>query len=151
SVQQFETEGNPIVVGRATGKSERTLLFYNHYDVQPPEPLDLWTSPPFEPEVRDGTLYARGAKDDKREFLARLAAMDAVRAAHGGELPCGVTFILEGEEEISSPHTAQFVQEHLDLLKSHGSIWEEGMQNDRGQVIDSLGRRGEMLNEFASA
>lgn len=148
SVQQFETEGNPIVVGRATGKSERTLLFYNHYDVQPPEPLDLWTSPPFEPEVRDGALYARGAKDDKGEFLARLAAVDAVRAAHGGELPCGVTFILEGEEEISSPHIAQFVQEHLDLLKSHGSIWEEGMQNDRGQVIDSLGRRGILAVEL---
>jgi acetylornithine deacetylase/succinyl-diaminopimelate desuccinylase-like protein len=147
-VQQFETSGNPIVVGRARGKSERTLLFYNHYDVQPPEPLELWTSPPFEPEVRDGALYARGSKDDKGEFLARLAAVDAVRAAHGGELPCGVTFILEGEEEISSPHIAQFVQEHLDLLKSHGSIWEEGMQNDRGQMVDSLGKRGILAVEL---
>src|SRR3954451_7986002 len=55
-VQQIETPGNPIVVGRATGKSERTILFYNHYDVQPPEPLELWTSPPFQPEVRDGNL-----------------------------------------------------------------------------------------------
>src|SRR4051794_17192765 len=77
-VQQFETAGNPVVVGRARGRSERTLLFYNHYDVQPPEPLELWSSPPFEPEVRDGALFARGSKDDKGEFLCRLAAVDAV-------------------------------------------------------------------------
>ena len=66
--QQFETPGNPILVGRARGRSERTMLFYNHYDVQPPEPLELWTSPPFQPEVRDGALYARGSKDDKENL-----------------------------------------------------------------------------------
>jgi acetylornithine deacetylase/succinyl-diaminopimelate desuccinylase-like protein len=147
-VQQFETPGNPIVVGRARGRSERTMLFYNHYDVQPPEPLELWTSPPFQPEIRDGALYARGSKDDKGEFIARLAAVDAVRAAHGGELPCGVTFILEGEEEISSPHIQQFVLEHLDLLKSHGSIWEEGGINDEGRPINPLGRRGILAVEL---
>ncbi|HYP42148.1 MAG TPA: M20/M25/M40 family metallo-hydrolase, partial [Chloroflexia bacterium] len=102
-VQSFETAGNPVVVGRATGRSERTLLCYNHYDVQPAEPLELWTTPPFEPTVRDGALYARGAKDDKGELIARLAAVDAVRDAHGGELPCGITFVVEGEEEIGSP------------------------------------------------
>lgn len=147
-VQSFDTPGNPILVGRAKGRSERTMLFYNHYDVQPPEPLDLWVSPPFEPEVRDGALYARGSKDDKGEFIARLAAVDAVRAAHGGELPCGVTFILEGEEEISSPHIAQFVQEHRDLLKSHGSVWEEGGINDKGQPVNTLGRRGILAVEL---
>ncbi len=146
--QMFDTPGNPIVVGRAKGKSERTMLFYNHYDVQPPEPLELWVAPPFEPEVRDGALYARGAKDDKGEFIARLAAVDAARAANGGELPCGVTFILEGEEEISSPHIAQFVQEHLDLLKSHGSIWEEGGINDEGRPGNTLGRRGILAVEL---
>src|SRR5687767_13798336 len=100
AVQQFETPGSPVLVGKAAGASDRTLLFYNHYDVQPPEPLELWTSPPFEPTVRDGALYARGAKDDKGELIARLAALDAVRATHGGTLPCGVTFVVEGEEEI---------------------------------------------------
>src|SRR5215210_6234355 len=124
--QQFQTPGNPVVYAHLPGRSECTLLFYNHYDVQPAEPFELWTSPPFSPTIRDGALYARGAKDDKGEFVARLAAVDAVRAAHGGELPCGVTFVVEGEEEISSPHIAKFVTEHLDLLKSHGSIWEEG-------------------------
>jgi len=147
-VRQFETPGNPIVVGRARGLSERTMLFYNHYDVQPPEPLELWDSPPFQPEIRDGALYARGSKDDKGEFIARLAAVDAVRAAHGGELPCGVTFILEGEEEIASPHIEQFVREHLDLLKSHGSIWEEGGINDEGRPINPLGRRGILAVEL---
>src|SRR5690242_6969947 len=131
-VQTFPTAGNPVVVGRASGASERTLLFYNHYDVQPAEPLELWTTPPFAPVVRDGALYARGAKDDKGEFIARLAAVDAVRAAHGGALPCGVTFVVEGEEEIGSPHVAQFVREHLDLLRSQGAIWEEGGVNADG-------------------
>src|SRR3712207_2612241 len=74
-VQKFDTPGEPVVVGRARGRSERTLLCYNHYDVQPAEPFELWTSPPFEPTVRDGALYARGAKDDKGEFVARVAAV----------------------------------------------------------------------------
>ncbi len=141
-VERFPTPGNPIIVGRATGRSHRTLLFYNHYDVQPPEPLELWTTPPFDPAVRDGALYARGAKDDKGEFVARLAAVDSVRAAHGGALPCGVTFVVEGEEEIGSPHIAQFVREHVDLLKSHGAIWEEGGVGPTGRPELSLGRRG---------
>ncbi|MBI3742647.1 MAG: M20/M25/M40 family metallo-hydrolase, partial [Chloroflexi bacterium] len=125
-VQSFETPGNPILVGRARGKSARTLLFYNHYDVQPPEPLELWTTPPYQPTVRDGALYARGSKDDKGELIARLAAVDAARIAHNGELPCGVTFVVEGEEEIGSPHIAEFVQSHKELLKSDCAIWEEG-------------------------
>ncbi len=141
-VQKFETPGNPILVGRLEGRSPRTLLFYNHYDVQPPEPLELWTTPPFKPTIRDGALYARGAKDDKGELIARLAAVDAVREAHDGELPCGVSFVLEGEEEIGSPHIAKFVREHLDLLKCQGAVWEEGGINASGHPVNGLGRRG---------
>ena len=148
-VHKFETPGNPIIVGRAKGKSERTLMFYNHYDVQPPEPLDLWITPPFHPTLRDGALYARGAKDDKGEFVARLAAVDAVRETHHGTLPCGVTFVVEGEEEISSPHIAQFVRDHTDLLKCHGAIWEEGGVNQEGQPGTNLGRRGILYVELA--
>lgn len=146
--QQLKTMGNPIVVGIAKGKSSRTMLCYNHYDVQPAEPFELWTTPPFEPTVRDGALYARGAKDDKGEFIARLAAVDAIRAANGGELPCGVTFVVEGEEEIGSPHIAQFVRDHLDLLKSDGAIWEEGGINSNGHPTNSLGKRGVLSVEF---
>lgn len=142
AVQSFETPGNPVLVGRADGASRRTLLFYNHYDVQPPEPLELWTTPPYSPTVRAGALYARGAKDDKGELIARLAALDAVRAAHGGTLPCGVTFVVEGEEEVGSPHIAPFVLEHLDLLRADASIWEEGGTDMDGRPGTSLGRRG---------
>ncbi|MFQ5795419.1 MAG: M20/M25/M40 family metallo-hydrolase [Candidatus Bipolaricaulia bacterium] len=148
-VQKLATSGNPIIVAHANGQSERTLLFYNHYDVQPPEPLELWTSPPFEPTIRDGALYARGAKDDKGEIIARLAVVDAVDAAHGGTLPCGVTFVIEGEEEIGSPHIAQFVQEHQDLLNCHGAIWEEGGIDPDGQLHINLGYRGVLYIELS--
>lgn len=141
-VQSFETPGHPIIVGRADGASPRRLLFYNHYDVQPAEPLELWTSPPFEPEIRDGKVYARGVADDKGEFVARLAAFDAVRAAHGGELPCSVTFVVEGEEEVSSPHIAPFVLEHLDLLAADGALWEGGGVDPEDRPGQVLGFRG---------
>jgi acetylornithine deacetylase/succinyl-diaminopimelate desuccinylase-like protein len=142
AVRRFPTAGAPVIVGRLNGASDRTLLFYNHYDVQPPEPLELWTSPPFEPTVRNGALYARGAKDEKGEFVARLAAVDAVRAANRGRLPCGVLFAVEGEEEIGSPHIAQFVRDHHELLTCQGAIWEEGGMNATGRPVLSLGRRG---------
>lgn len=145
---KIEGYGNPVIVGRARGRSERTLLFYNHYDVQPPEPLELWDSPPFEPQIREGKLYARGAKDDKGEFIARIAAVDAVRAAHGGELPCGVLFVVEGNEEVGSPGIARFVQDHLDLLRCDGAIWEEGGIDFEERPGTSLGRRGILAVEL---
>ena len=141
-VQILPTAGNPVVVGRLEGNSERTLLCYNHYDVQPEEPLELWTTPPFEPTVRDGALYARGATDDKGEFMARLAAVDAVRSANGGQLPCGITFVVEGEEEVGSPYIAPFVQEHKELLKSQGALWETGGVDPSDRPAMVLGVRG---------
>ncbi len=148
AVNQLPTAGNPVVVARMPGASPRTLLFYNHYDVQPPEPLELWTNPPFEPTIRDGALYARGAIDDKGELVARLAAIDAVRAAHGGALPCGITFVVEGEEEIGSPHIAQFVLEHKELLACNGAIWEQGYVDPSGRPINTLGARGVLAVEL---
>ena len=147
-VRRFETPGSPILVGRAPGRAPRTLLFYNHYDVQPPEPLELWTTPPYEPVVRDGALYARGAKDDKGELVARLAAVEAVRAAGGGELPCAVTFVVEGEEEVGSPHIAAFVRDHAGLLAGQGAVWEEGGVDAAGRPVVSLGRRGILAVEL---
>jgi acetylornithine deacetylase/succinyl-diaminopimelate desuccinylase-like protein len=134
--------GNPIITARLAGSSDRTLLLYNHYDVQPVEPLELWTNPPFEPAERDGKLFARGVSDDKGEFIARLAALEAVKAAHGGELPCNVLFVLEGEEEVGSPHIARFVQDHLQELASHGAVWEGGGIDPDGHPGMSLGYRG---------
>ncbi len=143
------TPGNPVVVGRAAGRSARTLLMYTHYDVQPPEPLELWTTPPFEPAVRDGALYARGAKDDKGELVARVAAVDAARQANGGELPCGITFVVEGQEEVGSPHIAAFVREHTDLLACQGALWEEGWVNEQGRSELHLGYRGILAVELS--
>ncbi len=147
-VQKFETPGNPVIVAHADGQSDKTLLFYNHYDVQPPEPLDLWTTPPFQPTIRDGALYARGADDDKGEFVARLAGIMAAQEANGGKLPCGITFVVEGEEEVGSPQIARFVQEHTDLLKCQAAIWEEGGTASDGSPSITLGVRGLLAVEL---
>lgn len=149
TITRIETPGNPVIVGRLGDINARTLLFYNHYDVQPPEPLDEWTTPPFAPDVRDGALYARGARDDKGEFIARLAAVDAVREAHGGELPCGILFVVEGEEESGSPHIAQVVQDNLDLLRCDAAIWEEGGIDNEGAPVNYLGGRGLLVVELS--
>ncbi|MEO0597024.1 MAG: M20/M25/M40 family metallo-hydrolase [Chloroflexota bacterium] len=147
-VEIHETAGNPVVVGRGRGASDRTLMFYNHYDVQPPEPLDLWTTPAFEPTVRDGKLFARGAGDDKGEFVSRLAALDAVLAANDGELPCNVIFVVEGEEEIGSPNLAPFVHDNADALACDACIWEFGGIDDKGHPTGYLGLRGALMVEL---
>ncbi len=148
-VQVFPTTGQPVILAHAQGASDRTLLLYNHYDVQPPEPLELWTTPPFTPTVRDGNLYARGAADDKGEIVARLAALDAVRAARHGELPCNVTFLIEGEEETSSPHLGQFVREHQAELAAQAGIWEAGGLDSEGQPVITIGLRGVLSVELS--
>src|SRR5256712_9030288 len=91
--------GQPVVYADASGESPRTLLFYDHYDVQPPEPLELWTSPPFQPTLRDGKLYGRGVSDNKGNIAARVAAIKAWREVRG-ELPCSLKFCIEGDEGI---------------------------------------------------
>jgi acetylornithine deacetylase/succinyl-diaminopimelate desuccinylase-like protein len=140
-VQIEPTGGAPVVFAERPGKSDRTLLIYNHYDVQPPEPLELWESPPFEPNLRDGKLYARGVSDDKGQLVARLFAIDALLDSLG-ELPCTIKFIIEGEEEISSLHLHQFVEENQELLAADGCIWEFGGVDHREVPMQSLGMRG---------
>ncbi|GAC1400427.1 MAG: M20/M25/M40 family metallo-hydrolase [Chloroflexota bacterium] len=140
--------GFPVVYGEAPGDSPRTLLFYNHYDVQPAEPLELWTSPPFELARRDGRLYARGVGDDKGHIICRLAALDAVRAANGGTLPCRVKFVVEGEEEIGSPHVPAFVEHHRDLLSADACVWEFGGVGYDGEPRMILGMRGILYVEL---
>ena len=149
-VKLYETSGQPVVVGHAKGASDRTFLFYNHYDVQPPEPLELWTTPPFEPAIRDGKIFARGVADDKGEIVARLAAIDAVRAVHGGELPCNIVFVVEGEEEIGSPTIAQFVRDHLDILAADGALWEGGGVDHEDRPGSVLGFRGIVTLELTA-
>jgi acetylornithine deacetylase/succinyl-diaminopimelate desuccinylase-like protein len=141
SAEIIATGGAPVVYGERKGQSDKTLLFYNHYDVQPPEPLELWDSPPFEPTLRDGKLYARGVSDDKGHLVSRLFAIDAL-LAQDQELPCNIKFVVEGEEEVSSVHLKDFVLSHLDKLKADACIWEFGGVDHREVPVQHLGLRG---------
>jgi len=120
----YATDGAPVIYG-TVGNGSPTLLIYNHYDVQPPEPLELWDSPPFAAEVRDGKLYARGAADNKGNLVARLCAIEAWLRTRG-RLPLTVKFVVEGEEEVSSAHLHQFIRQHRELIQADGCIWEAG-------------------------
>ena len=125
AVQIHPTAGSPVVFAERKGKSDQTVLIYNHYDVQPPEPLELWETPPFEPSIRGGKMYGRGVSDDKGHLTSRLHAIDAF-LENEGELPCNIKFIVEGEEETSSVHLHDFIAQNLDLLKADACIWEFG-------------------------
>ncbi|MEK6753157.1 MAG: M20/M25/M40 family metallo-hydrolase [Chloroflexota bacterium] len=135
------TDGAPVVFGERKGKSDKTLLIYNHYDVQPPEPLELWESPPFEPEIRNGKMYGRGVSDDKSHLTARLHAIDAILEDES-ELPCNIKFIIEGEEETASMHLHDYISKNLDRLKADACIWEFGGVDHRDKPVQYLGLRG---------
>lgn len=129
SVRTIATAGNPVVCGEWLGaRGAPTILVYGHYDVQPPEPLEKWTSLPFTPTVRGDRLYARGVSDDKGPMLIPIKVAEAFFAAHG-RLPINVKFMFEGEEEIGSRHLEAFVAEHRDLLvadvviSADGAMW----------------------------
>lgn len=113
------TAGHPVVVGewRGAGSGAPTMLVYGHYDVQPAEPLDLWTSPPFEPTIRDGRVYARGSVDDKGQLFLHIKALEAHLRARG-KLPMNVIVLAEGEEEVGSEHLAEFIESHVDRLRA---------------------------------
>jgi len=132
--------GPPTIVGE-TGRGDRTLLVYNHYDVQPPDPLDEWETPPFEPTERDGFLYGRGVSDNKGNLMARLQAIDAYRATMG-ELPLRIRVLYEGEEESGSAHLAAFVARHGERLRADGCIWEAGYKDAAGRPTISCGLKG---------
>lgn len=146
--RQIETEGYPVVYGEL-GEGDRTLAFYNHYDVQPADPLDAWDSDPFAADVRDGVLYARGVADNKGNIVARLAAVDAYVRAYG-RLPERVKFIIEGEEEIGSPHLEQFAAENQELISADGCIWEAGYSDPQGRQEIYLGVKGILYVELAT-
>lgn len=135
------TEGAPIISAVRRGKSARTLLFYDHYDVQPAEPLDLWETPPFEPALRDGKLFGRGVSDNKGDIANRLLAIDAILADQG-ELPCTVKFLIEGEEEVSSTNLEAFVDSHRQELAADACIWEFGSVDFQDVPVQYLGLRG---------
>lgn len=135
------TKGAPVVTGNYAVGAKRTLLFYDHYDVQPAEPFELWDSPPFEPTIRDERLYARGVADNKGDTVSRIWAVRAFHDA-GVDLPINIKFVVEGEEEISSPNLPDFTQKHSDFLKADGGIWEFGSAGFDGTQEAWLGLKG---------
>ncbi|MFZ9387452.1 MAG: M20/M25/M40 family metallo-hydrolase, partial [Chitinophagaceae bacterium] len=111
------TDGHPAVYGeKIIDPAKPTVLVYGHYDVQPPEPLELWTNPPFEPTIRDGKIFARGSADDKGQFYMHVKALETMMKT--GTMSTNVKFLIEGEEEVGSPNLGKFVGAHRDLLKA---------------------------------
>ena len=141
TVEIMSTGGAPVVYAERSGRSDKTLLFYNHYDVQPPEPLELWDSPPFEPVIRDGKLFGRGVSDDKGHITSRLIAIDAL-LENNGDLPCNIKFVIEGEEETSSLHLNDYVKNNRKKLSADACIWEFGGVDHRDVPMQYLGLRG---------
>ena len=136
------TAGWPVVCGRrndAPGKP--TVILYGHYDVQPPDPLEEWISPPFEPTIRNGRLYARGVGDNKGQHSAQLFAIESLLAC-SGTLPCNIIVLLEGEEEVGSPNMPEFVRTHKDKLAADLVIISDGPVDVSGRSTREFGVRG---------
>jgi acetylornithine deacetylase/succinyl-diaminopimelate desuccinylase-like protein len=138
----YDTHGGfPVVYGELAGASPKRLSFYNHYDVQPAEPLDLWSSDPWAASIHDGRIWGRGVSDNKGNIAARIAAVKAYREVRG-ELPVSIKFIIEGEEEIGSPHIEHFAEDHPDLCQADACIWEFGGKGWDGRPQIHLGLKG---------
>lgn len=140
--RQVDTRGGfPVIYAEFRGESERTLSFYNHYDVQPADPLDQWEGDPWSGEIREGRIWARGVADNKGNIAARFAAINAWQKVRG-PLPLKVKFIIEGEEEIGSPHLQNFVDDHPELCQADACIWEFGGRDIDGRPQIHLGLKG---------
>jgi acetylornithine deacetylase/succinyl-diaminopimelate desuccinylase-like protein len=142
NVRLEETPGHPVVYGEWLGADGApTILFYGHYDVQPVDPLNLWTSPPFEATIRDGEIYARGAADDKGQVFMHFKAVEA-HIKQNGRLPVNMKFLLEGEEEVGSANLDNFITAHKDLLKSNVVVISDSAMFERGVPSICYGLRG---------
>ncbi len=142
-----ETDDAPAVYAEIKGRSPRTILLYNHYDVQPPDPLDEWLSPPFEPTIRDGRLHARGVADDKGDLVSRLAAVEALLAIRG-ELPIGVKFLFEGQEEIDGPAIQDWIRRNPERLACDLAFVEASELDPSGRPMLVLGTKGMLYVEL---
>jgi acetylornithine deacetylase/succinyl-diaminopimelate desuccinylase-like protein len=148
--QVLQTQGYPVVFGQIGGEASKTLSFYDHYDVQPPDPLELWKSDPFAAEIREGRIWARGVADNKGNLVARACAVEAYQKVRG-TLPLRVKFVVEGEEEIGSPHLSAFAAAHSDLLAADGCIWEAGYKDTQGRPEIYLGVKGILYVELRAS
>lgn len=143
NVEIIPTAGHPLVYADwMHAEGAPTVLCYGHYDVQPPDPLELWKSPPFEPEIRDGNLYARGSADDKGQMYMHVKAVETLMAVHGGKLPVNLKFLVEGEEEIGGKSIAQFVPNHKEKLKADVALVSDTALYAEGVPTLCIGLRG---------
>ncbi len=133
-------DGSPVVYAEI-GSGPRTLMIYNHYDVQPEDPVEQWETPPFALAQRDGRLYGRGVADNKGELLARIQAVETWLATQGA-LPLRIKWVIEGEEEIGSVHLEDWVRAHTAELSADGILWEGGGYNEAGQITMAAGCKG---------
>jgi len=143
SVTVYKTPGSPLVYGEIGPKdAPRTLLIYNHYDVQPEDPLELWETPPYEMVIKDGQIFGRGTSDDKGELLSRIQAIETWMATQG-DLPIRIKWVVEGEEESGSSHLEEWVRAHRDMLiEADGVLWEGGGYDEAGRPMFGLGCKG---------
>lgn len=143
----IETNGYPVVYSHLEGGGNSTLSFYNHYDVQPEDPIELWDTPPFEPTIVDDKIVARGIADNKGNLIARMAAVHAIQQI-AGTLPIDIKFIFEGEEEIGSVNLPDFAEKHVDKLQADGCVWEFGYRDADHRMQVSLGVKGMLYIEL---
>ena len=140
-VETLEAGGMPALYAEVPGAGRRKLLLYQHYDVQPVDPIDLWQSPPFEPAERDGRIVARGVADDKADVMARIHAVETLKEL--GDVPVTLRFLIEGEEEIGSKSFEKIAHAHADKLRADGCLWESGSSfDDAGRPTIQFGCRG---------
>lgn len=140
-------DGNAVIYGEIKGTSDKTVLFYDHYDVQPPEPLEQWISPPFDPEIRDGKIFARGISDNKGPLYTRLHAIETILGI-ADKLPINVKFLIEGEEEIGSPNLETFVLANKELLQADVCVWENAHKAENDCPVIRLGNKGMLYVEL---
>lgn len=148
-LEVIPTANHPLVYAdwlHAPGKP--TVICYGHYDVQPPDPLELWQSPPFEPTVRNGNIYARGACDDKGQMYMHVKAIEVLHAAHNGKLPVNVKFLIEGEEEIGGESISEYVPAHKDKLKADVALVSDTELFADGVPTLCIGLRGLIYTEI---
>lgn len=142
NVALYPTDGHPVVYGEWLKAGDKpTVLIYGHYDVQPVDPLHLWETAPFEPEIRDEAIYARGASDDKGQVFMHVKALEAILQTTG-TLPFNFKFIIEGEEEVGSPNLPQFVEKHQELLKADVIMISDTSMLDEDRPTVCYGVRG---------
>ncbi|RWZ58725.1 dipeptidase [Halobacillus fulvus] len=148
NVEVIKTDGHPVVYGdwlHAEGKP--TVLVYGHYDVQPADPIDLWETPPFQPVIRDGKVFARGATDDKGQLFLHIKALELLMKEHGA-LPVNVKFCIEGEEEVASPNLGPFIDQHQEKLSNDAVVISDTSFIDRDLPAICTSLRGALAMEL---